>query len=151
VRSLGIAVHLPKKGRPTARAVLLDGTWDSPNLVTTFELTSSQDDVATQLHVLATGLRSRVVGLKPNRVVIRRADYSKFASNAEGPRLRLLAEGALAAAARGEVPDVLVMPARDLVGRTPAGSKDDLDQEGAKTVAGANSEAAAAALAGLVP
>jgi hypothetical protein len=151
VRSLGIAVHLPKKGRPTASAVVLDGSWDSPNLVATFDLTSSQDDVATQLHDLASGLRSRVVGLKPNRVVIRRADYSRFASNAEGPRLRLLAEGALAAAARGEVSDVLVMPARDLAARSPAKSKDDLDKDGANAVAGANPEAAAAALAGLVP
>lgn len=150
LRCLGIAVHLPKKGRPAADVVILDGDWSSPQPVSTFALTSSHDDTATQLFDLASGLRSRLKGTGVDRVVVRRADRPRKASNKDGPRLRLLAEGALAAAARTEVEDVIVMPGRDLASGTPAGSKAALADEAEQRLTGQPAEAAEAALSGLV-
>jgi len=149
MRSVGVCVHLPRRGRPAARVVVGVGAWNAASEEETFELTSNKDDTATVLHELASGLRSHLSGLSADRVVIRRADRQRVASNADGPRVRLLAEGALAAAARSEVTDVVVLPGKDLADRTPAQSKDDLDAEAARQLPSAPVEAAAAALAGL--
>jgi hypothetical protein len=146
---LGVAVHFPSKGRPAASAVLVDGTWGAPNTLDTFELTSAATDLPSQLRDLADGLRSRLKGLAPNRVVIRRADYAP-ASNKPGPRLRLLAEGALAAAARAEVTEVVLLEGKDLAAKSPARNKADLDQHAAAVLPNTPKEAGAAALAGLV-
>jgi hypothetical protein len=139
------------KSRPAARVVVLDGAWGSATEIQRFDLTSSTDDLATILHDLGSGLRSHLSGLGADRVVIRRADLPAVASKREGPRVRLLAEGALAGAARDEINDVLVLPGKDLGGRTPAGSKAGLDAEAALLVQASHVEAAAAALSGLVP
>jgi hypothetical protein len=146
-----VSVHLPKKGRPAARVVVLDGSWGAAFEHAHFDLTSNKQDIATILHDLASGLRSQLSGLKADRVVVRRADLPKKPNNNEGPRLRLLAEGALASAARDQVSDVLVLPGKDLAQRSPAPSKADLDSEAATQVPGSPVEAAAAALSGLVP
>jgi hypothetical protein len=148
MRVLGIAVHFPSKGRPAARAVLLDGSWSAPKALDEFELTSAATDLPTQLRDLADGLRSRLKGLTPERVVIRRADYAP-ASNKPGPRLRLLAEGALAAAARAEIADVVLLEGKDLAARCPAGKKSALDLHASTALPNAPAEAAAAALAGI--
>src|SRR4051812_15988128 len=100
MRSVGVCVHLPKKGRPAARAAVLDGAWGSASEHAGFDLTSNEQDIANILHDLASGLRSHLSGMNADRVVIRRADMPQRPNNNEGPRLRLLAEGALAAAAR---------------------------------------------------
>lgn len=151
MRSVGVCVHIPTKGRPAARVVVLDGSWGTATVIDSFDLTSSKDDLATVLYDLARGLRSHLSGLGADRVVIRRADVGKVASRHEGPRLRLLAEGALAEAARDEVEDVLVLPGKDLATRSPAQSKADLDGEAKKLVGTDTFEAAGAALSGLVP
>ena len=118
-------------------------------MVETFDLTSADDSVPGQLHDLATGLRSRLNGLKPDRVVIRRADFPPKPSNKEGPRLRLLAEGALVAAATDEVASVVVAPGKDLA--SMAGyDKAGLDAQAASLLPQAPQEAAAAAIVGLV-
>src|SRR4051812_46480110 len=151
MRSVGVCVHLAKKGRPAARVVLLDGTWGAAAEHARFDLTSNKQDIATILHDLATGLRSLLSGMHADCVVIRRADKPKKPSNLDGSRLRLLAEGALASAARDEVADVLILPGKDLAQRSPATSKDDLESEAEKQVPGGPVEATAAALSGLVP
>jgi hypothetical protein len=151
MRSVGIAVHLPKKGRPAAKVVVLDGDWDTPSQVDAFELTSANEDLATQLLDLAAGLRSRLNGINPDRVVIRRADFAQRGGKTEGPRIRLLAEGALASAARAEVGTVLVQTGKDLAAGTPAGTKANLDQELVNKLPSGDAEASAAALVGLVP
>lgn len=151
MRSVGVCVHIPKKGRPAARVVVLDGAWGSATEHERFELTSNRQDIGTILHDLASGLKSRLSPLKADRVVVRRADMARVPSNRDGPRLRLLAEGALAAAARSEVTDVVVLAGKDLAQRSLAASKNDLDAEAATQVPGSPVEAAAAALAGLVP
>ena len=117
IRALGIAVNLSTKGRPTACCVLVEGTLPAPSLIDAFDLTSADDTLPGQLHDLASGLRSRLSGLKPDRVVVRRADFPPKPSNKEGPRLRLLAEGALIAAAMDEVRSVTVAPGKELVPR----------------------------------
>lgn len=142
---------MPKKGRPAARVVVLDGSWGSATEHERFDLTSNKQDIGTILHDLASGLKSRLSALKADRVVVRRADMARVPSNLDGPRLRLLAEGALASAARSEVADVVVLAGKDLAQRSPAASKNDLDAEAAAQAPGSPVEAAAAALAGLVP
>jgi hypothetical protein len=150
MRSVGVCVRIPSKGRPAAQVVVLDGAWGSAKEQEHFELTSNKDDLATVLHELASALRSHLTGLDADRVVIRRADL-QVASRKEGPRIRLLAEGALAGAARAEVTDVLMLTGKDLAARSPSKSKDDLDAEAAAQVPRSPVEAAAAALAGLEP
>lgn len=151
MRSVGVAVHMASRRRPTARVVVLDGSWGAAAEIGQFELTSNKDDFATVLHELASALTSHLSGLGANRVVIRRADLPPRASNAEGPRLRLLAEGALAGAARAAVRDVLILAGKELGQRSAAGSKEALDQEAAQQAPNSPNEAAAAALSGLIP
>lgn len=146
---MGVCVQLAARGRPTAHVVVLEGAWGSASEHQRFELTSNKDDMATILYELASGLGSHLAGLAADRVVIRRADTPAVASKKEGPRLRLLAEGALTGAARSRVNDVIVMTGKDLAARTRADSKADLDAEARRQVPGAPVEAAAAALVGL--
>lgn len=148
---MGIAVHIPSKGRPAADVVVLDGAWGAPVHVTTFKLTSTHDDLPTLLQDLSAGLASRLTGLGVDRVVVRRADKPTRPSNYEGPRTRLLAEGAVTASAKATVNDVLLADGKTLGGRCPAGSKPALEAEATKLLAGQPLDAAAAALSGLVP
>jgi hypothetical protein len=129
---------------------VLEGSWSAPLQVDTFELTSAQDDRATQLYDLAAGLGSRLSGLNADRVVIRRADRPQRPSNAAGPRVRLLAEGALASSARAAVDDVVILNGKDLASRSPASSRDALDAHASTVLPTSQTEAAAAALVGLL-
>lgn len=151
VRVMGIAVHIPSKGRPAADVVVLDGVWAAHTHVTTFKLTSTHDDLPTVLQDLAAGLASHLSGLQVDRVVIRRADKPTRPSNYEGPRTRLLAEGAMTACAKAAIDDVMLADGKTLGGRCPAGSKASLQAEVAAHLAGEPVDAAAAALSGLVP
>src|SRR3954451_16984153 len=107
MRTVGVSVHLPSRGRQSARVVVLEGAWGSPSELQSFELTSNNQDLPTILHDLGSGLRSHLTGHGADRVVIRRAD-TQVASRKEGPRVRLLAEGALTGAARATVTDVFL-------------------------------------------
>lgn len=148
---MGIAVHIPSKGRPAADVVVLEGMWATPVHVTTFKLTSTHDDLPTVLHDLAAGLSSRLSGLNVDRVVIRRADKPTRPSNYEGPRTRLLAEGAIAACAKTAIEHVVLADGKTLGGQCPAGTKGDLEAEATVRLPGEPLDAAAAALCGLVP
>jgi hypothetical protein len=150
VRVAGIAVDIPKTNRPVARLVVLAG----PAAVEATETFPGDDvDLATQLHDMASAVRSRLEGLAVGRVIVRRADRPQRANNKEGPRLRLIVEGAVTSAARSVVVDTRLGTGKD------AGAWYGLDKAGvdaaAAAVLTANGlaanllEATSAALAGL--
>lgn len=79
-----------------------------------------------------------------DRAVVRRADKPPRPSNADGPRLRLLAEGAVLAAVRGVVPDTRAGAGLDL-GRWYGSDKAGVDAAGNAAVAAASVGATVAA------
>jgi hypothetical protein len=83
-------------------------------IVDTFELPGDDVDFARQLFDLAQATRSRLSALIPDRVVVCRADFTPAGSRKEGPKLRLLAEGAITAAARELVPATFLANGHDI-------------------------------------
>jgi hypothetical protein len=140
---------MTSKKRPSASVVAVDGTWDVAVVTKSFELASSADDVATQMLDLTRGLRSYLSGAGADVVVVRRADQSPIGSRAEGPRQRLLAEGALIAGAREEVERVLVKSGKELAEASPATNKAGLDSHAELVAPNEDCQAVAAALVGL--
>jgi hypothetical protein len=137
--------------RPRARVVVLDGTRSAPVLVEAFEVTTQEKDPAGQVHDVATSFANRVKGLAVDRVMIQRADYYKIPSNQEGPRIRLLVEGALTFAAREQVADTHVAVGRD-VASTAGLTKDALAAQAGAVVGDDDfSDACGAALAVIDP
>lgn len=149
--SVGISVQLPRKGRPEALVAILEGSWESPTVVRSLNLTSSKTDLATVLSDLGKSVESHLAGLSVDRVVVRRADYQPRQGSKEGPKIRLLAEGAIAAFAKSRVDDVWVLTGKELADRSPATSKNDLDAKGSELVGDDFAQAAAAAAVGLIP
>jgi hypothetical protein len=110
-------------------------------------------DLPVQLHDAAEALRSRLGGLAVERVVVRRADRPPRATNAEGPKLRLLLEGALTSAARSVVVDTRLGTGKD-TGAWFGSGKAGVDAEAGRLLAAASlhpryRDATSAALAGL--
>jgi hypothetical protein len=103
VRVAGFAVAVRTRRRPTTYLVVLDDSGGTPTIAAHESFTSDDADLATQLHETAEAVRSRLEGLSLVRVVVRRADRPPRATNAEGPKLRLLMEGAVTSAARSIV------------------------------------------------
>ena len=131
---------------------MLDGS-SGPTIEIAEVFTSDDVDLATQLHDMAEALRSRLDGLRVERVVVRRADRPPRASNTEGPRLRLLMEGAVASAARSVVVDTRVGTGKD-TGAWYGSNKAGVDAVAAQLlgqhgVAAAYGEATSAGLAAL--
>jgi len=102
---------------PEVKAALVEGTIAAPILRHVFELTTAAEELPEQLYDLASNLRSRIAGLKPDSVLVRRADLPPRASNREGPRERLLVEGALVMAAREDVRRTYLLNGRDAAAR----------------------------------
>lgn len=156
MRVLGIAVDIPASRRPAVRAVLLSDSGDEAGprpdgqviLVDSFEVPSVADDVATQLKELAEAVHGRVSSMKPDAIVVRRADRPPRASNEDGPRYRLLAEGAVTAVARMVVPETRILTGRDC-GIRYGSKKADIDHDAAALVKRQLVPACAAALAAL--
>ncbi len=157
MRVLGLAVDIPASRRPALRAVLLevqlpaDGVppLTGVTVATTFEVPSVKEDLATQLHELSSAVTARVQTLMPDVVVVRRADVSPRGASGrnEGPRLRLLAEGAIIAAARALVVVTHVRTGREC--RLAYGArKEEVEADAATLVPRALVPAAAAALSG---
>jgi hypothetical protein len=113
VRVAGIAVDIPSRGRPTARFVALDDASGSPVLLESDSFTGDDVDIPMQLHETAKAVRSRLKAIGVDRVVIRRADRSPRASNTDGPRLRLLMEGAVVSSARSTVVSTFLGTGKD--------------------------------------
>jgi hypothetical protein len=153
MRVAGIAVEIPSRGRPTARVVVATNASGLAVVDSVEDFTSDDADLATQLHDMAEAIRSRLQGLTMDRVVLRRADRPPVPSNKEGPRLRLLFEGAVAAAARSVVVDTRVGNGKD-TGAWFGSDKATVDVAAKTALSSAGkpskyTEAAAAALAAL--
>lgn len=153
MRVAGIAVDVPSSGRPAARLVVLSDGTGQPAIEATADFPSDDVDLPIQLHDAAEALRSRLAGLAVDRVVLRRADRPPRASNAEGPRLRLLMEGALTSAARSIVVDTRIGTGKD-TGAWHGTNKAGVDDAAGKLLAAHGLkakylEAASAGLAGL--
>ena len=116
MRTAGLAVDIPSPGRPRTQLVVLDNVSGSPTIVTSEAFPSRNTDLAAQLHDAAEAVRSRLHGLAVEKVVVRRADRPPRATNAEGPRVRLLTEGAIASAARSVVVDTQIGTGKDTGG-----------------------------------
>jgi hypothetical protein len=154
---MGLAIDMPAKNRPALRAVLLSdphppGTRPSladVTLVETFEVPTVEEDRATQLRDLAETASARIRTLSPDIVVVRRADWSKWSGSQEGPKIRLMATGAVAAAARLLVPRTTIRDGQQC-GDAYGANKETVDADAATLVNARLREAAAAALAGIV-
>ena len=103
MRVLGIAVSVETESRPTARALLVDDVSGAPAIVENFELPGDDVDFPEQLRDLFKSCTSRLLALSPDRVAVRRADFPPTGSRKEAPKLRLMAEGVITAAAREHV------------------------------------------------
>lgn len=155
MRALGLAVSINGK-RSTVSAVVLNdhtaaGDAFDPKKMTvedSFEVKGDQPDAAVQLGDAAKAVGGRVSSLRPDVVVVRRADRPARASNQEGPRLRLLIEGAITASARNLVPNTHLRNGKDC-GAAYGGTKDSLDTEAGQVHGGKYCEATAAAMSGL--
>lgn len=113
-----------------------------------FEIKADQINLAVQLGDAATGVSGRLRSLRPDVVVVRRADRPVRPSNQEGPRLRLLMEGAITAVAHQVIANTRLRNGRDC-GAAYGVPKDVLDAEAAALHGGRFKEATAAALSGM--
>jgi hypothetical protein len=136
-------------GRPTLEVVVVEGSPAAPINIDRFTIGSNATDALTvQLHEVSAAMRSRISGLNPERVVIRRADHMP-ASNREGPRTRLLAEGAVASAAQDEVANVLLLDGPALAQKAFSEAMSVMDARAAVLLPGVPPKLAGAAVAGL--
>lgn len=155
MKILGIAVAM--KVRPIVSLVVLtvlegwgpdsDGV-DAVTVQDMSEIPLEERPLAAQLGEAAKSTRGRVQSLKPDAVVVRRADVSSRPSNRAAPRTRLLVEGAVVAAAYAEVLTTELLTGKEC-GRAYGTDKASIDALAAELVATKYKEAAAAALAGL--
>lgn len=154
MRLVGIAVKMETEGRPTARGVVIDSGSNPPAIVDSFAFTGDDVEFTRQLFELSQATRSRIAALSPDRVVVCRADFPPAGSRRPGPKLRLLAEGAIAAAAREAAPATYLATGKD-IGEWDCTSKDEVRAK-AKAMVQASGmplkwvEAAAAAIGALV-
>lgn len=151
MKTLGIAVAM--KAKPVLSFVLLDDHADvhdfgAVTLEETFEVPLEDRALAAQLGEAAKAVRGRVRSLAPDAVVVRRADRPTRASNQEGPRKRLLIEGAVTSAAYAEVLDTSLLTGKEC-GQAHGSDKASVDGQAALLVKMKYREAAAAALARL--
>lgn len=153
MRVAGLAVNIPTRGRPVVRLVVLDDGSGTAETKAAEEIPTGDVQIAEQLFQIARSVESRLKGLSVDRVIVRRADVPTRASKKEGPRLRLLMEGAVVSAARSVVTDTRLGMGKD-VAHWRGSLKDDLDDEAKQLMTSAGkqakfAEAAGAALAGL--
>lgn len=149
----GVAVNIPTRGRPVVHVVVLDNSSGATEVAAAEEISTEDVEIAEQLFQVARSVESRLRGLRVDRVVVRRADVPMRASKKEGPRLRLLIEGAVVGAARGVVIDTRLGMGKE-VAHWRGSLKDDLDDEARNLLTTVKrqakfAEAASAALAGL--
>lgn len=155
MRAIGLAVSVSGKRTTVAAVVLNDNT--SPGapfdevavtVEASFEVKADQTDVAVQLGDTAKNISGRLRALTPEVVVVRRADRPMKPSNQEGPRLRLLMEGAITGAAHEVIAETRIRNGKDC-GSAFGASKDILDAAASSLHGGRFKEATAAALSGL--
>lgn len=153
MRVVGIVVRAQNPKRPVALLVLGNDESGTVQIENQVDLPSDEDDLPVLLHDCSEALRSQLKILAPDRVVIRRADHSHHARQTDGPKYRLLMEGALTSAARSVIPDTRIGTGKE-TGEWYGAAKAALDGEAeklsqAQALAGKYKEAVSAALAGL--
>lgn len=126
MRVAGIAVDLPGPNRPACRLVVVSDSGGSPAIETVEDFTAADTDLPEILHHASEAVNSRLQGLGVDRVVVRRADRAPKPNNNEGPKSRLLMEGALTSAARRVVVETRLGTGRD-VGTWHGSSKGDVE------------------------
>lgn len=145
--------------RPAVRAVLLSdplGVTQIPTLaditvVEEFELTSAEEDWAKLARDYGQGASGRISSLQPGAVIVRRADRPQRPNNKDGPRLRLVIDGALAAASYQHVSNTHLLTGAACASAYDKTDKTALDKAAASLVSKAvRMEAASAALTALV-
>ena len=157
MRAVGLAVDMPKPARPVVHFVIFDdphGPGDAAVLADVthfdaFDLKTAEPEWSDIAYQYFQDVSARVSTVAPDIVVIRRAGVYKRGRIGDGPRLRLVVEGAVTAAARSHVPNTHLRTGADCATRYGA-SQDVLDADGAALANHKNSAAAAAAaLSGL--
>lgn len=157
--ALGLSVDFPRPMRPVVRAVLLSdqlGVTQIPTLADItvedeFELTSAEEDWAKLARDYGQGASARISSLQPGAVVIRRADRPQRPNNKDGPRVRLVIDGALAAASYLHVANTHLLTGAACAGAYDRSNKNALDvAAGGLASKAVRMEAASAALAALV-
>lgn len=94
---LGLSTRFVKPGsKPTVSCVALEGARGASKQIAGYELKTSATDIVAQIEDLCRKLSSELSSLKPDSAVIRVADTAPSASRKNGPRYRLMIEGALA-------------------------------------------------------
>lgn len=145
--------------RPVVRAVLLSdplGATQTPTLADVtvddeFELTSPDSDWAKLAADYAQAASGRISTLRPGAVIIRRADRPQRPNNYDGPRLRLVIEGALSAASYQHVANTHLLTGAACAGAYNHSDKNALETDAKRFVTkAARGEAAGAALCALV-
>ena len=109
-----------------------------------FELVPRGDSLAGMLGDLGMAFANRVRGLNPDAVVVRRAEQPVKPSNTEGPKQRLLAEGALVHAAASVGIRVVLLSGRDLAQKSGT-TKQAMDDAAESWASGMYKESVAAA------
>lgn len=149
----GISVDVPTSGRPAVRLVVVDDSSGSPVIQATADFTGDDVPLPEQLHDAYESVRSRVSGASVERAVIRRADRPPKPSGKEGPKLRLLMEGAVTSAAKSVVIDTHLGTGKDFgdwIGSTKAKIESDAEALlSAQSLKKAYVEATGAAIVGL--
>lgn len=157
--ALGLSVDFPKTMRPVVHAVLLSDPYNATPIPTLaditvaaeFDLTSAEEDWAKLASDYFQATSGRISTLRPAAVIIRRADMPKRPNNYDGPRLRLVIEGALAAAAYQHVTNTRLRTGVACANAYNKSDKSTLDAHGKGLVQKATRfEAAGAALSGLI-
>lgn len=147
---LGVLVAMKKvRGirRPTARVSVVTRSQDGELLVeNTFELVPRGDTNADVLADLGSVFANRVRGLNPDTVVVRRAEQTVQLSRREGPKQRLLAEGALVYAAASVDARVVLLSGQGLAQKSGT-TKQSMDDAAAALAPGKYKESVAAAMA----
>lgn len=149
MRVFGLAVSIVKSS-PVVKVAVLSAPEETAELSSlqleeNFEIPAGQGDIATQVELVASALESRIQSLKPDLVAVRAADHSPRARQTSGPRLRLLIEGAITAAAKRLVARTSIRTGKDW-GAAYGASKDKVDSDASIIADKKFIEATAAAL-----
>lgn len=151
MRVLGIAVRV-NNWKSTVSLVLLEGDSgddeSTARVIEEFPVTGDDTEWAAHVGNVATAVRGHAKSMKPDVVIVRRADQAPQSRNSDGPKLRLMIEGGIVAACLDVTSDVRVHTGKEC-GKARDASKEDLDTRAGTLVAKAHSEAAAAALAAM--
>lgn len=157
MRALGLAVDMPKPGRPVVNCVILDDPHGPTNaavladvsLVDAFPFKTAHEPWAEIVSQYFAEVSGRVSTLDLDIVVVRRADVYKVGRLGDGPRLRLAVEGAITAAASLHVKNTHLRTGADCASHYGQ-TKDKMDADSLTlTTHKSQQEAAAAALSGL--